>query len=88
MRAGRSLFDPLRTLFPGEAVGGVLLIACATVALAWANSPWGGAYFALLHAPLPITLGPAALDLSLLHWINDLLMAVFFLVIGLEIKRE
>jgi Na+:H+ antiporter, NhaA family len=87
-RPRRGLFDPLRTLFPGDAVGGVILIACATVALAWANSPWAGHYFALLHAHLPFSLGPFALDLSLLHWINDLLMAVFFLVVGLEIKRE
>ena len=47
------LFDPLRELFPGEAVGGVLLIACAALAMAWANSPWVGAYFGLLHAELP-----------------------------------
>ena len=84
----RSIFDPLRELFPGEAVGGIVLIACAALAMAWANSPWGPVYFALLHAELPFAVGPLRLELSLLHWINDLLMAVFFLVIGLEIKRE
>jgi NhaA family Na+:H+ antiporter len=83
-----SPFDPLRALFPGEAVGGVLLIACAALAMAWANSPWAGSYFGLLHTHLPLSLGPLSLDLSVLHWINDLLMAVFFLVVGLEIKRE
>jgi NhaA family Na+:H+ antiporter len=77
------VFDPLRALFPGEAVGGVVLIACALVALAWANGPWSAAYFGLLRAPLRI-----GMTLPVLHWINDLLMAVFFLVVGLEIKRE
>jgi len=60
--------------------GGVLLISCTIVSLALANSPVGGAWLALWHLPL----GP----LSLEHWINDALMAVFFLLIGLELERE
>jgi len=81
-------WDALRELFPGEAVGGVVLIACAALAMAWANSPWSAAYFGVLHAHLPLSVGPLAMNLSVLHWINDLVMAVFFLVVGLEIKRE
>ncbi len=81
-------WDALRELFPGDAIGGVVLIACAALAMAWANSPWAATYFAALHHELPFSLGPFALRLSLLHWINDLVMAVFFLVVGLEIKRE
>jgi NhaA family Na+:H+ antiporter len=78
----------LRLLFPGEALGGAALIACAVVALAWANSPWASVYFGLLHTEVPVRVGGFHLELSLLHWINDLVMAVFFLVVGLEIKRE
>ncbi len=81
-------WDALRELFPGDAVGGVVLIACAVVAMAWANSPWEASYFAALHHEVPFAIGSLGLRLSVLHWINDLLMAVFFLVIGLEIKRE
>jgi NhaA family Na+:H+ antiporter len=63
-----------------EQFGGVLLIACTIVSLALTNSAWGSAYAAIWHAPL----GP----LSVEHWINDALMAVFFLLIGLELERE
>ena len=87
-RLRNPIFDPLRELFPGDALGGVVLIACAVVAMAWANSPWGASYFGLLGTHLPVSIGPIALDLSVLHWINDLVMAVFFLVVGMEIKRE
>jgi Na+:H+ antiporter, NhaA family len=70
----------LREFLRNEAAGGLLLMAAAALALIVANSPLATNYFALLHAKL----GP----LSLLHWINDALMALFFLVVGLEIKRE
>jgi NhaA family Na+:H+ antiporter len=70
----------LRQLLESEATGGLLLMAAAAVALAIANSPLAGAYFDLLH----VYLG----GLSVLHWINDGLMAIFFLYVGLEIKRE
>jgi Na+:H+ antiporter, NhaA family len=63
-----------------EQFGGVLLIACTVVSLAVANSALGDRYVAFWHAPL----GP----LSVEHWINDALMAVFFLLIGLELERE
>jgi NhaA family Na+:H+ antiporter len=66
----------------------VVLIACAVIAMAWANSPWSGSYFGLLAEHLPVTIGAIDLDLTVLHWINDLVMAVFFLVVGMEIKRE
>jgi NhaA family Na+:H+ antiporter len=70
----------LRSFFESEAAGGLILIGVSALALVTANSPLAGAYFAALHAPLG--------GLDLLHWINDGLMAGFFLLVGLEIKRE
>ncbi|UCI07687.1 Na+/H+ antiporter NhaA [Mesorhizobium sp. B1-1-8] len=70
----------LREFLDSEAAGGIILMAAAALALIVANSPLAETYFAVLHAYL----GP----LSVSHWINDGLMAVFFLLVGLEIKRE
>src|ERR687893_631646 len=67
---------------------GVLLIAAAIVALVWANSPWGESYTGLWGTKFSIGLGSFSIEEDLTHWINDGLMAVFFLVVGLEIKRE
>ncbi|AVT35841.1 Na+/H+ antiporter NhaA [Plantactinospora sp. BB1] len=78
----RRIGDILRA----ETVGGVLLLVAAVLALAWANSPWSGAYRSLGD----LTIGPAALhlDLSLATWAADGLLAIFFFVAGLELKRE
>src|SRR6218665_375762 len=70
----------LRHFLDNEASGGIILMAVAVLAIITANSPWAEDYFHALH----IYIGP----LSLQHWINDALMAVFFLLVGLEIKRE
>lgn len=70
----------LRSFFESEAAGGLILMAVAAIAIVVANSPLAEAYFAMLH------LSFAGLDV--LHWINDGLMATFFLLVGLEIKRE
>jgi Na+:H+ antiporter, NhaA family len=70
----------LRALLNSEAAGGLVLMGVAALALLVANSPLGAAYFAALDTYV--------LGLSVLHWINDALMAVFFLLVGLEIKRE
>jgi Na+:H+ antiporter, NhaA family len=69
-----------------ETVGGVLLVGAATIALLWANSPWHEAYGALSS----LRVGPAALhlDLTLAQWAADGLLAIFFFVAGLELKRE
>ena len=76
----------LSRLFGGEAGAGILLIMAAALAMIAANSPFSGDYHALLHAPLPWTPIP---KLETAHlWINDAVMAVFFFVVGLEIKRE
>ncbi len=66
----------------------MLLIAAAVVALVWANSPWAASYTALWETRLTIGTDGVAVSKTLLHWINDGLMAIFFLVVGLEIKRE
>lgn len=70
----------------GETIGGILLLLAAVIALIWANSPWGDAYFDLGA----ITVGPEALglNLSLATWAADGLLAVFFFVAGLELKHE
>lgn len=84
-RQARALF--LRFL-RAEATGGALLILAATVAMALANSRHAGRFAALWHHPLRLGLGRFALQLSFHAWINDGLMAAFFLVVGREIKRE
>ena len=74
--------------FQWEAAGSVVLLAASLASLAWANSPWSDAYFHLAHIPMGIHVAGVTFTLSLQHWVNDLLMAVFFFVVGLEIKRE
>ncbi|MEV8507170.1 Na+/H+ antiporter NhaA [Actinoplanes sp. NPDC051475] len=78
----RRIADILRK----ETIGGALLLAGAMIALVWANSPWAGGYRSLLG----YSVGPAALhlDLSLASWAADGLLAIFFFVAGLELKRE
>jgi Na+:H+ antiporter, NhaA family len=71
-----------------EASGGILLLVCIAIALGWANSPWSASYFDFWHTPIAIRLGNFSLDHDLHFWINDGLMAIFFFVVGLEIKRE
>ncbi len=79
---------PLRAFTDGSASGGVLLVLTTIVALVWVNSPWAGAYDDLWHTELEFRLAGFDLTQDLHFWVNDALMAVFFLVIGLEIKRE
>jgi len=76
----------LRSFIGGEAFAGVLLIAVAALAMALANSPLAAAYHGLFHGPLPWT--PIGKLQTAHSWINDALMAVFFFVVGLEVKRE
>jgi len=70
----------MRQFFDSEASGGIILMGVTVIALVLANSPLAGAYFGILKTYV--------FGLSVLHWINDALMAVFFLLVGLEIKRE
>lgn len=83
-----SLSTTFLSFLRSEASGGVILLICAILAVIIANSPWGGAYEHSLHTPISIGIGPFSLEMGLLHWVNDGLMAVFFFLVGLEIKRE
>jgi Na+:H+ antiporter, NhaA family len=87
-RSGPRVIAPLREFLHTESAGGVILAVAALVALVWANSPWKDAYFDLWHTDLSISLGDHTLDLDLQEWVNEGLMAIFFFVVGLEIKRE
>jgi len=78
----------LRAFLQNEAAGGYVLMAAAALALIVANSPLAGGYFATLKIEFGFAIGPVHLRETTLHWINDGLMAVFFLLVGLEIKRE
>jgi NhaA family Na+:H+ antiporter len=71
-----------------EAASGIVLLAAALVALIWANSEWSDVYFQTLDTRLSISFGPFQFDETVLHLINDGLMAIFFFVVGLEIKRQ
>jgi NhaA family Na+:H+ antiporter len=79
---------PFQEFLHKEASGGILLIICTIIALIWANSPFAESYHHLWHTYLNLDIGGTGLKYSLHHWINDGLMAVFFFVVGLEIKRE
>ena len=84
----RRVLKPLQSFLEQEAASGVLLLLATIVALFWANSPWRASYEDLWHTVLRIRVGPWAIAEDLRHWVNDALMALFFLVVGLEIKRE
>ncbi|MCZ6828845.1 MAG: Na+/H+ antiporter NhaA [Gammaproteobacteria bacterium] len=79
---------PLEEFIHRQTTSGVLLMLCAVIALGIGNSAWQPAYELFLHTELNISLGSHLLSLSLHHWINEALMVLFFLVMGLELKRE
>jgi NhaA family Na+:H+ antiporter len=82
------IVEPLQAFMHTEVAGGLLLLMAAIVALVWANSPAHESYERLWETHLGISIGPFTIEEELRHWVNDLLMAFFFFVVGLEIKRE
>ena len=79
---------PFRWFFKLEAAGGLMLLVAAVIALVISNSNLSEGYFSLLNTHLLLGIESFGLNLSVVHWINDVLMAVFFFVVTLEIKRE
>ena len=82
------ILRPMDNLLRNKPVSGILLFLAVVIALVWANSPWREAYHHLWETPFTIGFGEHNISKNLHHWINDGLMAVFFFVVGLEIKRE
>jgi len=83
------LTAPLRDFLTTEAGSAGVLLAAAVLALVWANSPWSETYVALWGTDLSLDLGGRwSLEMDLGHWVNDGLMALFFFVVGLEVRRE
>jgi NhaA family Na+:H+ antiporter len=80
--------ETFKDFFHSSTSGGIVLLICTAVALLWANSPWSESYFTLWEEHFSIGIGSAVLSKTLLHWINDGLMVIFFFFVGLEIKRE
>ncbi len=86
--AAERVFSAIERFLHVEAVGGIVLLVAAAAALIWANSPAHASYEHFWHAPLTVGLGGYVLQLPLHFWINDGLMTVFFLLVGMEIRRE
>jgi NhaA family Na+:H+ antiporter len=86
----RTVVQPLQRILRHEAAGGIVMLVAAAVAIVWANSPWSSSYTELWSTHLRVELGDLIhLDhLTLQAWVNDALMTVFFLLVGVEIKRE
>ena len=87
-KAFEKVVTPFEDFVHKETTSGLLLMACAVLAMVFANTALHHTYEHVLHTPLAITLGPWTLEHSLHHWINDGLMWLFFFLVGLEIKRE
>lgn len=90
--ARRPLIDhittPLTRMMQAGPAGGLVLLVCAAIAVIWANSPWAHIYHALWETQISIGVGASGTSLTLHGAVNDGLMAVFFFLVGLEIKRE
>jgi Na+:H+ antiporter, NhaA family len=88
----RTFVQPALTFMRNEAAGGIFMLVAAVAAIVWANSAWGDSYFDLFSAKIEIAFGHFHFhhlsELTVQQWINDALMAIFFFVVGLEIKRE
>ncbi len=84
----RNLAAPVRDFLSTETGGAVVLLGAAVAALAWANSPWSETYESAWSTPLSVRLGDWGISMDLRHWVNEGLMTFFFLVVGLEAKRE
>jgi NhaA family Na+:H+ antiporter len=84
----RRVAQPLQSFLEAEASSAILLVSAAAVALVWANSPWRESYAELWGTRLTLRIAGWELSEDLRHWVNDGLMSIFFLVVGLEIKRE
>jgi len=82
------VLSPFLYFFKSESSSGIILLICAIAAIIIANSSLAGVYEHILHANVTIGYGDFSVSMSVLHWINDGLMAIFFLVVGMEIKRE
>ncbi len=78
----------IKAFFELEAAGGIVLAVAAILAMIVANSPLHDLYHAFIHAPVSVQIGNFSIDKDAHHWINDGLMAVFFFLVGLELKRE
>ena len=87
-KAFDKILSPLEHFIHRQTASGILLMLCAVAALYIANSQWSEAYHHLLQLPFTIGVPGFELSKSVHHWINDGLMAIFFFVIGLELKRE
>ena len=84
----RNLAAPVRDFLNTESGGAVVLLGATVAALLWANSPWPDSYESVWTTRLSIRLGGDGISLDLRHWVNQGLMTFFFLVVGLEAKRE
>ena len=87
-RAFNWVLSPVEEFIHRQTTSGILLMLCAIAAITIANSPWSEAYHHLLELTFTIGVSGFQLSKSIHHWINDGLMAIFFFVIGLELKRE
>ncbi len=87
-RAFKRIATPFEEFIHRQTTSGLLLMACALLALLAANSSLAGFYQHLVHTPIGFSIGGYVLEKSLQHWVNDGLMALFFFVVGLELKRE
>lgn len=87
-KSQNSLIAFFSKITKSESFAGILLLCCAVLAMIVANSPWGDSYVALWKTKFGFDVNGVFIGMSLEHWINDVLMAFFFLVVGLEIKRE
>ncbi|WDY56089.1 Na+/H+ antiporter NhaA [Pseudomonas sp. PSKL.D1] len=87
-RIAQRAFANIERFLHIEAVSGIVLLIAAIAALIWANSPAAASYDALWHTPVTLGVGSFVFSQSLHFWINDGLMTIFFLVVGMEIRRE
>ena len=88
MAATPALTKLFKEFFDSEKAGGLILVGCTLASILVTNSGWGEAWLHFWHTHLDLSFGSVPLDHSIEHWVNDGLMAIFFLLVGLEIERE